>query len=94
MRGLQENPLQLRGLDIYPSGEDRFFEGQQNARWFGQVTDLIDAACAIAGVPSLALARLASRLRLYRPAAASVLTLTLVVLWRLFRGCRLLGRSR
>ena len=33
------------------------FEGQQNARWFGQVTDLIDAACALAGVPSFALAR-------------------------------------
>src|SRR5215813_7011923 len=28
------------------------FGGQQNARWFGQVTDLIDAACALAGVPS------------------------------------------
>jgi hypothetical protein len=26
-------------------------------RWFGQVTDLIDAACALAGVPSFALAR-------------------------------------
>ena len=26
------------------------FDGQQNARWFGQVTDLIDAACALAGV--------------------------------------------
>ena len=33
------------------------FESQQNARWFGQVTDLIDAACALAGVPSFALAR-------------------------------------
>ena len=33
------------------------FEGQQNARWFGQVTDLIDAACALAGVPSFALVR-------------------------------------
>jgi hypothetical protein len=33
------------------------FEGQQNGRWFGQVTDLIDAACALAGVPSFALAR-------------------------------------
>ena len=32
------------------------FEGQ-NARWFGQVTDLIDAACALAGVPSFALVR-------------------------------------
>lgn len=31
--------------------------GQQNARWFGQVTDLIDAACALAGVPSFALVR-------------------------------------
>jgi hypothetical protein len=26
-------------------------------RWFGQVTDLIDAACALAGVPSFALVR-------------------------------------
>jgi hypothetical protein len=33
------------------------FDGQQNGRWFGQVTDLIDAACALAGVPSFALAR-------------------------------------
>lgn len=33
------------------------FEGQQNGRWFGQVTDLIDAACALAGVPSFALVR-------------------------------------
>ena len=33
------------------------FEGQQNARWFGQVTDLIDAACALADVPSFALVR-------------------------------------
>jgi hypothetical protein len=33
------------------------FEGQHNARWFGQVTDLIDAACALAGVPSFALVR-------------------------------------
>lgn len=33
------------------------FDGQQNARWFGQVTDLIDAACALAGVPSFALVR-------------------------------------
>lgn len=33
------------------------FEGQQNARRFGQVTDLIDAACALAGVPSFALVR-------------------------------------
>lgn len=32
------------------------FEGQ-DARWFGQVTDLIDAACALAGVPSFALVR-------------------------------------
>ncbi len=32
------------------------FEGQ-NIRWFGQVTDLIDAACALAGVPSFALVR-------------------------------------
>jgi hypothetical protein len=31
--------------------------GSQNARWFGQVTDLIDAACALAGVPSFALVR-------------------------------------
>lgn len=31
--------------------------GQQNSRWFGQVTDLIDAACALAGVPSFALVR-------------------------------------
>jgi hypothetical protein len=28
-----------------------------NVRWFGQVTDLIDAACALAGVPSFALVR-------------------------------------
>jgi hypothetical protein len=33
------------------------FEGQQNARWFGQVTDLLDAACALACVPSFALVR-------------------------------------
>ena len=33
------------------------FEGQHNARWFGQVTDLIDAACALAGLPSFALVR-------------------------------------
>jgi hypothetical protein len=33
------------------------FGGQRNARWFGQVTDLIDAACALAGVPSFALVR-------------------------------------
>jgi hypothetical protein len=33
------------------------FEGQQNGRWFGQVTDLIDAACALADVPSFALVR-------------------------------------
>jgi hypothetical protein len=33
------------------------FDGQQNARWFGQVTDLIDAACALARVPSFALVR-------------------------------------
>jgi hypothetical protein len=33
------------------------FAGQQNARWFGQVTDLIDAACALADVPSFALIR-------------------------------------
>jgi hypothetical protein len=33
------------------------FEGQRNARWFGQVTDLIDAACALARVPSFALVR-------------------------------------
>jgi hypothetical protein len=34
-----------------------FEERQPNARWFGQVTDLIDAACALAGVPSFALVR-------------------------------------
>jgi hypothetical protein len=28
-----------------------------NVRWFGQVTDIIDAACALADVPSLALVR-------------------------------------
>ncbi|MDR3570971.1 MAG: hypothetical protein P4L81_02100 [Candidatus Pacebacteria bacterium] len=33
------------------------FEGGQNVRWFGQVTDLIDAACALANVPSFALVR-------------------------------------
>jgi hypothetical protein len=33
------------------------YGGQNNARWFGQVTDLIDAACALAGVPSFALVR-------------------------------------
>ncbi|MFO1133738.1 MAG: hypothetical protein U1E30_00795 [Rhodoblastus sp.] len=33
------------------------FEGQHNSRWFGQVTDLIDAACALSGVPSFALVR-------------------------------------
>jgi hypothetical protein len=33
------------------------FEGQQNGRWFGQVTDLIDAACALADVSSFALVR-------------------------------------
>jgi hypothetical protein len=33
------------------------FEGHRNGRWFGQVTDLIDAACALAGVPSFALVR-------------------------------------
>lgn len=33
------------------------FEGQRNSRWFGQVTDLIDAACALADVPSFALVR-------------------------------------
>jgi hypothetical protein len=33
------------------------FEGHQNGRWFGQVTDLIDAACALANVPSFALLR-------------------------------------
>ena len=33
------------------------FGGQQNGRWFGQVTDLIDAACALAGVLSFALVR-------------------------------------
>ena len=33
------------------------FEGQQNGRWFGQVTDLIDAGCALADVPSFALVR-------------------------------------
>ena len=32
------------------------FEGQ-NVRVFGQVTDLIDAACALADVPSFALVR-------------------------------------
>ena len=33
------------------------FEGPHNGRWFGQVTDLIDAACALADVPSFALVR-------------------------------------
>ena len=33
------------------------FEGQRNGRWFGQVTDLIDAACALASLPSFALVR-------------------------------------
>jgi hypothetical protein len=33
------------------------FEGPRNARWFGQVTQLIDIACALAGVPSFALVR-------------------------------------
>jgi hypothetical protein len=33
------------------------FEGPQNGRWFGQVTQLIDIACALAGVPSFALVR-------------------------------------
>src|SRR4051794_2811733 len=33
------------------------FNARNNARWFGQVTGLIDAACALAGVPSFALAR-------------------------------------
>jgi hypothetical protein len=32
-------------------------EKQGNARWFGQVTDLIDAACALADLPSFALVR-------------------------------------
>jgi hypothetical protein len=31
--------------------------GQKDERWFGQVTDLIDAACALADVPSFALVR-------------------------------------
>jgi hypothetical protein len=31
--------------------------GLEPGRWFGQVTDLIDAACALAGVPSFALVR-------------------------------------
>lgn len=33
------------------------YGGQNNARWFGQVTDLMDAACALAGLPSFALVR-------------------------------------
>jgi hypothetical protein len=33
------------------------FEGPQNGRWFGQVTQLIDIACALACVPSFALVR-------------------------------------
>lgn len=33
------------------------YGGQNNARWFGQVTDLIDAACALARLPSFALVR-------------------------------------
>lgn len=33
------------------------YGGRNNARWFGQVTDLIDAACALAGLPSFALVR-------------------------------------
>lgn len=32
------------------------FESRKS-RWFGQVTDLIDAACALSGVPSFALVR-------------------------------------
>jgi hypothetical protein len=31
--------------------------GVEGGRWFGQVTDLIDAACALANVPSFALVR-------------------------------------
>jgi hypothetical protein len=31
--------------------------GPKDERWFGQVTDLIDAACALADVPSFALVR-------------------------------------
>lgn len=33
------------------------WEGKNNARWFGHVTDLIDAACALSNVPSFALVR-------------------------------------
>jgi hypothetical protein len=33
------------------------FDKPHNGRWFGQVTDLIDAACALADVPSFALVR-------------------------------------
>jgi hypothetical protein len=61
-----EQALQLL-IEDYKAGKDPItyselgrrcgFEGQQNARWFGQVTDLIDAACALAGVPSFALVR-------------------------------------
>lgn len=61
-----EQALQLL-IEDYKAGKDPTtygelgrrcgFEGQQNARWFGQVTDLIDAACALAGVPSFALVR-------------------------------------
>jgi hypothetical protein len=61
-----EQALQLL-IDDYKAGKDPTtyselgrrcgFEGQQNARWLGQVTDLIDAACALAGVPSFALVR-------------------------------------
>jgi hypothetical protein len=61
-----EQALQML-IEDYKAGKDATtygqlarrcgFEGQQNARWFGQVTDLIDAACALAGVPSFALVR-------------------------------------
>jgi Protein of unknown function DUF262/HNH endonuclease len=63
---LAEQALQML-IEDYKAGKDPTtygqlarrcgFEGQQNARWFGQVTDLIDAACALAGVPSFALVR-------------------------------------
>jgi hypothetical protein len=42
---------------------------EQNVRWFGQVTDLIDAACALAGVPSFALVRVREASGNINPAA-------------------------
>ena len=51
-------------IEDYKTGKDPTTYGElarrcgfAPARWFGQVTDLIDAACALAGVPSFALVR-------------------------------------